>query len=266
MREVRALLLAAGLGTRLRPLTSSCPKCLVPIGDKPLLEHWLCNLHHCGISEVLVNIHHHREMVETFLSREPFSGWVHGVVEDELLGTAGTLRNNHQFLDKSTVLLVHADNWIQADLVDFVEFHQHQRAPGTVMTMMTFQTDSPTSCGIIETDAKGVVRRFHEKVTNPPGNLANGAVYLLEPEVLNWVSQNPDVTDFSTEVIPKFLGRIATWENKGIHRDIGAINSLLIAQSDPQPESCWKQIDAWMESYLEHPVHEYLSNTRAKIQ
>ena len=266
MREVRALLLAAGLGTRLRPLTASCPKCLVPIGRKPLLEHWLCSLYQCGISEVLVNIHHHREMVETFLSRQPFSGWVHGVVEEWLLGTAATLRHNYQFFDGCTVFLAHADNWSRANLAEFIEFHQNRRASGTVMTMMTFQTDTPKSCGIVETDANGVVEGFFEKVADPPGNLANGAVYLLEPEVLRWIRQHPDVTDFSTEVIPEFLGRIAAWENTHIHRDIGAIEALLVAQKDPHPKPCWVSSDTWMRDYLKHPVHEYLSDAEAGIQ
>jgi len=266
VREVRALLLAAGLGTRLRPLTSYCPKCLVPIGSRPLLEHWLCSVYQSRIPKVLVNIYHHRKMVEAFLSRQPFSGWVHGVAEDHLLGTAGTLRHNYQFFEECTVLLAHADNWIRANLVEFVEFHQHKRAPGTVMTMMTFQTDSPERCGIIETDTRGVVQRFYEKVTNPPGNRANGAVYLLEPEVLSWVRRHSDVTDFSTEVIPEFLGRIATWENTGVHRDIGVIETLLVAQEDFHPEPCWTHVDVWMEDYLKHPIHEYLSNAKAGIQ
>ena len=83
MKEVRALLLAAGLGTRLRPLTHSCPKCLIPIGGRPLLEHWLCALYRNGITQALVNIHHHRTLVESFLARNQFQGWVYGVHEPQ---------------------------------------------------------------------------------------------------------------------------------------------------------------------------------------
>ena len=97
MREVRALLLAAGLGTRLRPLTDHWPKCLMPIGERPLLEYWLETLWQSGVREVLVNLHYLSTVVEEFLDRPRFQGWVHSVRETELLGTAGTLRANADF-------------------------------------------------------------------------------------------------------------------------------------------------------------------------
>ena len=95
MREVRALLLAAGKGRRLRPFTNDWPKCLMPIGDRPLLEYWLQTLHEAGIRKVLVNLHHLPMVVQGFLSRRQFQGWVYSVREKELLGTAGTLRANN---------------------------------------------------------------------------------------------------------------------------------------------------------------------------
>ena len=74
--EVRALLLAAGLGSRLRPLTERWPKCLMPIGERPLLEHWLETLYSTNVREVLVNLHHHSEIVREFLNRPRFRDWV----------------------------------------------------------------------------------------------------------------------------------------------------------------------------------------------
>ena len=132
------------------------------------------------------------------------------------------------------------------------------------MTMMTFRTPTPETCGIVEIDYKGVVQQFHEKILCPPGNLANGAIYLLEPEVISWVAKRSHVNDFSTHVLPKFLGRIATWENTGIHRDIGAIASLIEAQLDPQADLCWPEIDDWMHMYQNFQVHEQLSNAIQK--
>ena len=199
----------------------------MPIGGRPLLEHWLCVLYKNGIRKVLVNIHHHRTLVESFLTRNQFQGWVYGAYEPQLLGTAGTLRQNREFFEDQPVLLVHADNWCQCDFSKFLAFHSNRRPPGTLITMMTFRTPSPTTCGIVEVDDKGVVQNFHEKIEDPPGNLANGAVYLLEPEVSTWIGGRGFVKDFSTQVVPHFLGRIATWENRGFHRDIGMIQSLL---------------------------------------
>ena len=259
MSQVQALLLAAGLGTRLRPVTDSCPKCLVPIASRPLLEHWLIALHTCNISSVWVNLHHHCEMVQEFLARDCFSGWVNELIEVRLLGTAGTLGANADKFSSGTTLLIHADNWCQCDFQAFLDFHLHARPVDTVMTMMTFHTSTPESCGIVELGDDGVVIGFHEKVSNPPSKLANGAVYILEPEVVRWIGQRSHLIDFSTGVIPKFLGRIATWENCGIHRDIGNLRYLLDAQSDPQRDSPWPEDDGWVRSYKEHPVHTFLS-------
>ena len=264
MSEVRALLLAAGLGTRLWPLNEYCPKCLMPIGGRPLLEHWLCSLYKVGINSVLVNMHHHKSLVSTFLDRSCFSGWVQSVIEEKLLGTAGTLRENAEHFITGTTLLAHADNWCQCDWRQFLEFHQNYRPANTVMTIMTFRTSTPRDCGIVEVDSKGVVRQFHEKVLDPPGNLANGAVYLLEPEVVHWVTERPHVSDFSTQVLPEFLGRVATWENIGVHRDIGTIQTLLDAQNDHHPDPCWLDTDGWMRAYQSNLVHAQLIDAADK--
>jgi len=103
-----------------------------------------------------------------------------------------------------------------------------------------------------------VVQAFHEKVTNPPGTRANAAVYLLEPELLNWLVTQPQINDFSTQVLPNYLGRIATWHNPQLHRDIGTIQSLWQAQSDPRPTALWREADAWQAQFLQHPIHQGL--------
>ena len=130
---------------------------------------------------------------------------------------------------------------------------------------MTFRTRTPTTCGIVELDNNGIVQQLHEKASEPPGNLANGAVYLLEPEVIEYVAQMLHIIDFSTEVIPEFLGRIATWENTGVHRDIGALDSLIDAQQDHRQNLCWPEIDDWMRQYQNNPVHEQLSVAMQKV-
>jgi mannose-1-phosphate guanylyltransferase len=121
--------------------------------------------------------------------------------------------------------------------------------------MMTFDTELPKSCGIVETDSDSVVIAFHEKVENPPSCRANGAVYLLEPELLTWLEQRPEVTDFSTQVLPQFIGRIATWHNSNIHRDIGTYSALKEAQSDPAPLLYWSEPDSWQIEFMNNPIH-----------
>ena len=260
MNAVRALLLAAGLGTRLAPFTDRLPKCLMPVGGIPLLEHWLYALHCVGIPDVLVNVHHHRDMVDKFLQREVFKNWVSAVYESDLLGTAGTLRTNSDFFRGQTIFLAHADNWCQCDLKQFLYFHNRCRPIGTLITMMTFRTDAPGECGIVTLNDSGIVKEFIEKSKDPHGNLANGAVYLLEPEVLAWIKQQSRITDFSTEVLPHYMGRIATWENTNVHRDIGSINNLLKAQTDAPTRPAWAESDEWSRDFSNHPIHKDLED------
>ena len=230
---MKALLLAAGLGTRLRPLTLTIPKCLVPIAGKPLLEYWLEKLEQENI-DTLINTHYLSPAVMSYLAEHPHQNKITAVYEDELLGTGGTLVNNKEFFGNDSILLVHADNLSRFSLPDFMRAHQN-RPKDCELTMMTFITDQPESCGILELDQNGVVIKMHEKVKNPPGNLANAAVYILEPSVLKFLVQmNQRVIDFSTEVIPKFLGKIYTFENKEYHRDIGSMESYEAANRDFQ--------------------------------
>lgn len=252
---MRTLLLAAGLGTRLRPYTDNWPKCLMPIQGRPLLEYWLSLLHHSGIKDVLVNLHCHADIVKDFLNRPIFKDWVHTVHESELLGTAGTLRSNLDFFSGETILLIHADNLCSCDFQGFLNFHHAFRPSGTVMTMMTFESQKPESCGIVELDELGVVQAVHEKVKNPPGNLANAAVYIIEAEVFDWIIEHPEVNDFSTEVLPHFIGKIATWKNDGVLRDIGTPEMLKAAQKDECSITAWLNNDE-LKNLIDNPAYK----------
>ena len=218
---MRALLLAAGYGTRLRPLTDTIPKCLVPIKGQPLLGIWLENLTRAGIGPFLINTHYLAHQVEAYLQASPYRNQVTLVHESELLGTAGTLIANLGFFEDEDGMLIHADNYCMADFQALVQAHR-QRPPECLMTMMTFRTDDPASCGIVELDAHGVVMGFHEKVAAPPGNLANGAVYILSAELLERMSKDlHSVKDFSTEVLHRFVGQIYTHETSEVFLDVG---------------------------------------------
>ncbi len=227
----RALLLAAGLGTRLRPITLQKPKCLVPIGGEPLLGRWLRKLDLAGCDAVLINTCYLAEQVEAFLLSWQSSRMnVQTVHEPELLGTAGTLIANQKFFNGATGLLIHADNAMAGDVQDFLAAH-HERQRCCQLTMLTFNTNTPSSCGIVETDQQQVVQAFHEKLVEPPGNTANGALYAFEQDFLDHLNlMTPIPSDFSTEVIPKFLGRIQSWHTHQPYLDIGTPQSLTIAQ------------------------------------
>ena len=218
---MKTILLAAGFGTRLRPLTDNIPKCLVPIKGKPLLQIWLERLSDADFKEFLINTHYLSNQVNDFIYSSKFKDKFIIKYEKTLLGTAGTLLSSLNFIGEDDCMLVHADNYCLADFKEFIRAH-NQRPSHCLMTMMTFRTYTPTSCGIIELDEKKVVIGFHEKVESPPGNLANGAVYLLSTDFIKLIKEKyPKVSDFSTEILLNFLGKIYTYETNELFIDIG---------------------------------------------
>ncbi|MCK5110897.1 MAG: nucleotidyltransferase family protein [Arcobacteraceae bacterium] len=229
---MKALLLSAGLGTRLRPVTNNIPKCLVPINGKPLLEYWLENLSKAGIEEFLINTSYLAEQVEEFINKSTYKNQVTLVFEDKLLNTGGTVLNNKDFFKDEPFMLVHADNLSFCDFGDFINSHRN-RPKNCEITMMLFKSDNPSSCGIVELDSKNIVQNFYEKVKNPPSNLANGAVYICEPSVIDFIQElNKKDVDFSNDVLPAFMGKINTFLNDTYHRDIGTVESYALAQTE----------------------------------
>ena len=239
---MRVMILAAGLGTRLRPLTLTTPKCLVPIHGKPLLDYWFellfpDDLAAGEITRARINTSYLAEAVRRHMAASPWRNRVELVHEEGLLGTGGTVLANEAFFADAPFMVVHGDNLTRFDVAAFIDRHR-RRPAGAEITMMTFATDVPTSCGIVELDERGLVVGFHEKVENPPGNQANAAVYIFEPTVLAFMrSLGRPVIDISTEVIPAFLGRITTFSNTLYHRDIGSMESLQKAHEDYPAET-----------------------------
>ncbi|CAB5241255.1 unannotated protein [freshwater metagenome] len=207
------------------------PKCLVPIKGQPLLGIWLERLTQASIGPFLINTHYLAEQVETFVEASVFRNQIRLVKELELQGTAGTLIANLDFFQGKDGLLIHADNYCLADFKAFQQAHSN-RPPECLMTMMTFRTTDPSSCGIVELDERGVVIGFHEKVAKPQGNLANGAVYILSAELLARTSTDLNaVTDFSTEVLNRFVGQIYSYETSTVFLDVGTPESYAKANT-----------------------------------
>ena len=231
-KPIRAILLAAGFGTRLRPITLHTPKCLVQVAGEVLLGRWLKQLESVGCESVLINTHYLAEQVVHFLE-----GWnspqmsIVATYEPELLGTAGTLLANQSFFEGSTGLLIHADNAMEGDLHELIIAHQ-KRPNQCLLTMLTYHTDRPQSCGIVLTNSAGIVTNFFEKVDDPPGNCANGALYVFDDLLLDHVSRmSPAPCDFSTEVIPRLLGKIKSFHTSKPYLDIGTPSALAQAQA-----------------------------------
>ncbi len=246
---MRALLLAAGLGTRLKPLTNYLPKCLIPIHGRPLLDYWLEMLVNHGVSEIVINTHYFSPLVVDYVKRSSWANKVVMVHEESLLGTGGTILANRRFFHEEPFLVAHADNLTIFDPSAFFKCHQ-ERPHAAELTMMVFETPDPKSCGIVGLDGQGLVTSFHEKVDTPPGNLANAAVYILEPAVLDFMnSLGKAEIDFSTEVVPHFMGRICTYRNLSYHRDIGTVASWTDAHVDfPARVASPENVKAWSQT------------------
>ena len=227
MKSIRALLLSAGLGTRLRPLTLKIPKCLVEINNKPILEYWIEKLEKISVNQIIVNTHYLSHKVDLFLEKQKRKDInILNFYEDKLLGTAGTLIANYEFFSDSLGILIHADNFTNMDLKDLIESHKN-RPKNCLLTMLTFDSSNPESCGIVEVDSNNIVQKFYEKQANPPSNIANAAVYLFEEDFMEWLITNyPHATDFSLDVLPNLLGKIYTFHTKMSYIDIGTQESL----------------------------------------
>ena len=228
--EFKAILLAAGLGKRLRPLTLNKPKCLMEINKVPLLKIWLEKLVKLGCGEVLINTHYLAEQVKEFIEMyKPVELKIKISHEKSLLGTAGTLIKNIDFADQTT-LLMHTDNFTNCNLEGLLSMHKNKQK-NCLLTMLTFNSQNPSSCGIVETDKRGVLQYFHEKVKNPPSNIANGAIYVFDSQFISWLKeQNQEFKDFSKDVIPCLTNRIQTWHTNDFFIDIGTPDSLMKAQ------------------------------------
>ena len=115
-KTIKALLLSAGLGTRLRPITESIPKCLVEINNKPILEYWIEKLENISVDQIIVNTHYLSHKVDLFLEKQNRKDMkILNFYEEKLLGTAGTLIANYEFFSDSLGILIHADNFTKVE-------------------------------------------------------------------------------------------------------------------------------------------------------
>lgn len=231
---MKAVLLSAGLGTRLRPLTDKIPKCMVTVNNKTMLQFWIEKVEEVGVKDILINTHYKADIVKKFVEDFSSQKGISITVSHEkhLLGTAGTLETNKEWLnDGEKFFCVHVDNYTDVNLYNMLCQH-NSRTLGCLITLATFRTKSPESCGIIKVDDKGIVTKFVEKPSSPEGNLANGAIYVMEKEVVNMIAELPaGVKDISGDVLPLLINRMQSYEHNGHLIDIGTHKNLALARS-----------------------------------
>jgi len=225
---MKAFLLAAGKGTRLRPITDTTPKCLVPIQGRPLLGWWLELLRSHGVQQILINLHHLPEQVLRYVHTAGFDDLdVRFSDEPELLGSAGTLRANRHFVDPGEPFFVcYADTLTNADLGALLRSHLRAGLPATVAV---FRTDKPEQCGIVEVSAEGVVVAFEEKPRKPRSNLANAGILVLEPAVLDLIPEKVPA-DISYDLLPRLIGKMSAFVIEDFLMDVGTPDNYEQAQ------------------------------------
>jgi mannose-1-phosphate guanylyltransferase len=228
---MKALLLAAGFGTRLGDLTKETPKPLIKVGNEPILAFCLNQLWKSGVTEVIINTHHLAQEIEKFI--KDFNTPIKVLLshEDKLLGTAGTLRQHIDFLCDDDFLVMHSDNYFSDSLSNFVKDHKSRKV-GNFGTLGTFKTQHPESCGVLVLNHDKTIREFHEKVSNPPTNLANAAIYLFTPKVREPLLQlAEEENDISRHLISKLMKNLYTHNFEGLFVDIGTPEGLKLADS-----------------------------------
>ena len=226
---MKAFLLAAGIGSRLRPVTDKIPKCLVPINGHPLLYYWLKLFEQHGIDEVLINLHHLPDLVFEFLDENKFDLKIHTVFEQELLGSAGTIRNNFDFVcNDNEFMICYADNLTNMNLAQMIGFHQSKHP---VLTLGLFYTNNPSKCGIAEVDENNTVISFIEKPKNPTSNLAGAGVYIANHEIKNYLP-DPYPSDIGFRVLPQLVGMMKGYLIEEYFIDIGTVENYTQARRE----------------------------------
>jgi mannose-1-phosphate guanylyltransferase len=202
-------------------ITRRTPKCLLPVGGRPLLGHWLDRLAEAGVSAVLVNTHYLADRVQDFLAETTLPLEVEVFHEAELLGSGGTLARNRGFVPRGESFLVaYADNASTVDLRGFAAAHR----PDCAATLGLFRVPDPHNRGVVELDADGWVVDFAEKPVVPRSDLAWAGLLVGGDALLDAIPDRVPC-DLGHDVLPRLLGRMRGVSVEGYHADVGTPES-----------------------------------------
>lgn len=199
------MILAAGEGTRLRPLTAALPKPMVPIVGVPLLERTLTWLAGEGVTEAAINLYHRPQSIPDYFGSEFAGIRLHYFFEEALRGTAGGVKAAQSVLQDAPFFVIYGDNLISADLRRLAAFHAVQAG---ISTLALFAHPNPMAAGIVGLDAENKITRFVEK---PPADavfstLANAGVYVLNPSIFDAIPEDKP-SDFGRDIFPALLAQ-----------------------------------------------------------
>jgi mannose-1-phosphate guanylyltransferase len=226
---VKAFLLAAGIGSRLRPITDTIPKCMVSIDGRPMLDIWLDAFARAGVDEVLINLHHLPDVVRQHAEARVGAPAIRLVFEPELLGSAGTLIANREWVaGEEFFLACNADNLTDFDVRTLIAAH---RDGGEVATLTVFHSENPSAGGVVEIDRDGTVVGFAEKPAEPVSDLVNAGIYAFSQEIFADLDGGLPC-DIGYHLLPRLVGRAKAIPVPGYFRDIGTVDAYQLAQKE----------------------------------
>jgi mannose-1-phosphate guanylyltransferase / phosphomannomutase len=231
---MRAVLMAGGSGTRLRPLTCDLPKPMVPILNRPIAEHIINLLKRHNIHEVIATLHYLPDALRDYFQDGADFGvqMTYAVEEDQPLGTAGCVKNIAELLDE-TFLVISGDSITDFDLTAAIEFHKQQKSKATLILT---RVPNPIEFGVVITDKDGRINRFLEKPSTSEifSDTVNTGTYILEPEVLDYLPENTE-SDFSSFLFPLLLAKgepMYGYIAQGYWCDVGHLDAYRESQYD----------------------------------
>ncbi len=231
---MRAVLMAGGSGTRLRPLTCDFPKPMVPILNRPIAEHIINLLKRHQITEVIATLHYLPDVMRDYFQDGSDFGvqMTYAVEEDQPLGTAGCVKNIAELLDQ-TFLVISGDSITDFDLSAAIEFHKQKKSKATIVLT---RVPNPIEFGVVITDENHRIRRFLEKPSSSEifSDTVNTGTYILEPEVLQYLPDNQE-SDFSKELFPLLLEKdepMYGYIAQGYWCDVGHLDAYRDSQYD----------------------------------
>jgi mannose-1-phosphate guanylyltransferase/phosphomannomutase len=234
LQAVKAVVMAGGEGTRLRPMTANQPKPLLPVVNKPIMDHVLRLLRRHSFDETIVTVQFLASMVRNYFGDgEEFGMSLQYATEDIPLGTAGSVKNAESGLRDGPFLVISGDALTDIDLSDLVRFHKDNQA---LVTVALARVPDPLEFGIVIASGDGRIERFLEKPTwgQVFSDTVNTGIYVMEPEVLAQVPQG-EVVDWSADVFPTLVDRGAPvygWVADGYWEDVGTHEAYHRVQAD----------------------------------
>lgn len=231
---MKAVVMAGGEGTRLRPMTSSMPKPLLPVANRPIMEHVLRLLKRHGLTETVVTVQFLASLVRNYFGDGEELGMdLTYANEEKPLGTAGSVKNAEEALKHDSFLVISGDALTDFDLTELINFH---REKGGLVTVCLTRVPNPLEFGITIVDDNGQVERFLEKPTwgQVFSDTVNTGIYVMEPEVFDYVAADVSV-DWSGDVFPQLMKEgkpIYGYIAEGYWEDVGTHESYIKAQAD----------------------------------